>query len=189
MTLFKGKYRNESARLRGWDYRWDGWYFITICTQYRRCWFGDIIDKTMRLSIAGHIVRDELLKTPLIRSSVWLDEWIIMPNHLHAIMVINHDNGVGVGTSRRDVPTPVQWDISPMQPMPPRLQSASLGAIVNQCKSICTKRIRAVGYVDFAWQPRFHDSILRTPEAIARVRSYIRQNPRHWEQDALFNGR
>lgn len=93
--LFKNKYRIQTARLRGWDYSSSVWYFVTICTRNRVCYFGDVLrDNDGKYSVAlsdiGKIVRDELLKTPKIRLNVWLDEWIIMPNHIHAIFVIEN---------------------------------------------------------------------------------------------------
>jgi len=91
MTLYKDKYRIESTRLKDWDYSRDGYYFVTICTQDKKCLFGDVIDEKVRLSAIGEIVADEWQKTPQIRKNVSLDAWIIMPNHLHGIVVINND--------------------------------------------------------------------------------------------------
>ncbi|MBI5306978.1 MAG: transposase [Planctomycetes bacterium] len=91
MTLYKNKYRIESTRLKDWDYSRDGYYFVTICTQDKKCLFGDVIDEKMRLSAIGEMVADEWQKTPQIRKKVSLDTWIIMPNHVHGIVVINND--------------------------------------------------------------------------------------------------
>lgn len=93
-----------------------------------------------------------------------------MPNHIHGIIVIQNDEHVE--TSRRDVST-----------SKPRLKSNSLGAIVNQIKSVCTKRIRAAGFVDFGWQPGYYDHIIRDDEDLNRVREYINGNPYHWDED------
>jgi REP element-mobilizing transposase RayT len=91
MTLYKKKYRIESTRLKDWDYSRDGYYFVTICTQDKKCFFGDVIDEKVQLSAIGEIVADEWQKTPQIRKNVSLDTWIIMPNHVHGIIVINND--------------------------------------------------------------------------------------------------
>ncbi len=85
---FKNKYRIESARLHSWDYTAPGWYFVTVCTKNKENFFGDVIDGEMNLSKAGRIVSEEWLKTAIIRSNIMLDEWVIMPNHLHGILVI-----------------------------------------------------------------------------------------------------
>ena len=78
MTLYKNKYRIESTRLKDWDYSRDGYYFVTICTQDKKCFFGDVIDEKVRLSAIGEIVADEWQKTAQIRQNVSLDTWIII---------------------------------------------------------------------------------------------------------------
>jgi REP element-mobilizing transposase RayT len=192
MTRFKGKYRVESTRLPGWDYAGAGWYFVTICTRNHECLFGDIVDGEMRLSSIGEIVAEEWQKTPDIRPNVVLDEWVIMPNHLHGIIVIleSPDRSV-VGASRRPVETsrrPVETsrrDVSTTTSPPPRLQAGSLGAIVGQIKSVCTKRIRAAGHTEFGWQSRFYDHIIRDEGALQRIREYIANNPATWADDRI----
>ncbi len=75
----------HSIRLREFDYASPGAYFVTICTAHRSCLFGDIVDGAMRLSEMGTVAADEWLKTPIIRPEIELDEWVIMPNHVHGI--------------------------------------------------------------------------------------------------------
>ena len=101
MTLFKNKYRIESTRLRGWDYSAAGYYFVTFCTYHREPCLGHIVDDDVLLSRSGEIVAEEWNKTEQIRPNVRLDEWIIMPNHVHGIIVITHH----VETGRRPVST------------------------------------------------------------------------------------
>ncbi|MFA4830980.1 MAG: transposase [Patescibacteria group bacterium] len=86
--LFRNKYRTQTTRLSGYDYSQPGYYFITICTQNRICYFGHIINGKMVLNKNGEIVKNELLKTEKMRPNVKLDEWIIMPNHIHVIIVV-----------------------------------------------------------------------------------------------------
>jgi putative transposase len=200
MTKFKDKYRIESTRLPGWDYSAPGWYFVTICTDQRLLFFGEIVDGQMQLSRAGQIVAEEWLRTPQVRSNVVLDEWVIMPNHIHGIIVILPqesvairasqgdavDDGMPVETSRRDVSTTVPFtpprQDEPAQPIA-GLRPHTLGAIISQIKSVCTKRIWASGMTDFAWQPRFYDHIIRDEVSLARIRQYICNNPIKWELD------
>jgi putative transposase len=167
MTKFKGKYRVESTRLPGWDYAGAGWYFVTICTRNRECLFGDIVDGEMHLSSIGEIVAEEWQKTPDIRPNVVLDEWVIMPNHLHGIIIIERD-------------------VSTTTTTPSRLKAGSLGAIIGQVKSICTKRIWAIGHTDFAWQARFYDHIIRNEASLKRIREYIVNNPAKWKEDRYY---
>ena len=185
MTLYKDKYRVESARLKGWDYSAVGYYFVTICTRDRLCTLGNVVDGVMRLSPVGEIVAEEWQKTAQIRKNVTLDEWVVMPNHLHGIVIINDEAVLqetpqpetpqpetpqrGVSTEEtdqcRDVPVarlPVNVtfldsdDFKAVDVTTGRLSKGSLGAIIGQFKSVCTKRIWAAGH-DFAWQSRFHD--------------------------------
>jgi putative transposase len=185
MAKFKGRYRVESARLRGWDYAGAGAYFVTICTKDRAPFFGDVVDGDLVLSPIGQIVADEWQKTGQIRPYVSLDEWVIMPNHLHGIIIINPvvetpRRGVStITTTQRGVPTTVGRGVS----TPSRLQAGSLGAIVGQIKSTCTKRIRAAGFTDFAWQTRFYDHIVRDEPSLQHIREYIAGNPARWEED------
>ena len=100
MAKYKDRYRVESARLPGWDYHAAGWYFVTLCTRDRVPFFGEIVDGEMVLSSIGRIVAEEWQRTPEIRSNVILDEWVVMPNHLHGILVIVAPLN-GVETPRR----------------------------------------------------------------------------------------
>jgi putative transposase len=172
MTKFTDKYRVESVRLRGWDYASMGWYFVTICTHQRACMFGRVVKGDVELSPAGEIVAEEWQRTAQVRLTIDLDAWIIMPNHVHGIITIKND-GLLVETPRRGVSTNA-W------------KPNSLGAIVNQIKSVCTKRIRAAGYPDFAWQARFHDHIIRDEPELNRIRRYIHDNPLTWTLDDLY---
>ncbi len=182
MTLYRNKYRIESARCPNWDYTWNGAYFVTICTKNRQCFLGNVVDGEMQLSELGAIVSEEWQKTPTIRPTVQLDAWVVMPNHIHGIIVITQPP---VETFRRNVSTPTS-PVAPNRLVPspsPRLQPNSLGAIVGQFKSICTKRIWAAGFTDFAWQTRFHDHVIRDAESAQRIRNYIINNPTKWDTD------
>jgi len=178
MTKFRDRYRIESTRLPGWDYAGAGWYFVTLCTMNHACFFGDVVDGKMHLSPIGEIVAEEWQKTPQVRPSVRLDGWVIMPNHLHGIIIIEPV----VETSRRDVST--GRGVSTAS----RLKAGSLGAIIGQVKSICTKRIWAIGYTDFAWQARFYDHIIRNGSSLKRIREYIVNNPAKWKEDRYYAG-
>lgn len=165
MDKFQGKYRIKSTRLPGWDYGSPGYYFVTICTRDRIPFFGDVTAGKMRLSPIGEIAAEEWAKTGEIRPNVVIDEWVVMPNHMHGIIVI-------VDTPRRGPSTGN-----------PHWKPNTLGAIINQYKSKCTKRIRAAGYVDFGWQRRFYDHIIRDERALHGIRRYIADNPRKWGRD------
>jgi REP element-mobilizing transposase RayT len=136
------------------------------------CMFGEIIEGKVHLSTVGAIVAEEWLKTPHIRTYIELDEWRVMPNHLHGIIIIN--DHPGVETTRRVVST---------KPPPKTLQPNSLGSIIGQIKSSCTKRIWNAGFTSFAWQERFYDHIIRNEPDLHRIRLYIRNNTLQWDLD------
>ena len=170
MTKYKNRYRAETTRLRGWDYTTAGWYFVTIVTKNRKPYFGEILDDEMHLSSIGKILADEWQETALMRPYISLDEWVIMPNHIHGIIISHNDEDVG--TSCRDVSNEQ-----------PRLRAKSLGAIINQIKSVSTKRIQAAGFPDFGWQSGYYDHIIRDRKDLDRIREYIVGNPFQWEDD------
>ena len=186
---FKNKYTIQSARLQDYDYSQNGMYFVTICTKDREEFFGSIIGEKMVLSDVGKIIQDELLKTPIIRSNVILDEWIIMPNHLHTIIEIrNQPNGVEtpcdnrVETPRRGVSTMPNNKLKHCG-YNLKWKPNSLGSIINQFKSVCTKKIWKSGPITFAWQPRFYDHIIRNEKSLNKIREYIQTNPGGWKRD------
>ena len=164
MSLFQNQYRIASTRLKDWDYTQAGWYFVTICAADRRCHFGRVTDGHVQLSSIGQIVEKEWLRAPEVRPNVALDAHVVMPNHLHGIIVIRHD------APAQSIDTPHKVSLKP----------GSLGAIVGQVKSICKKRIKAAGTSYFDWQRRFYDHIIRDDEGLSRIRNYIATNPKQW---------
>lgn len=120
----------------------------------------------MGLSHVGSIVADEWAKTGPMHSNIELGAWIVMPNHMHGIMTMHGD----IDDDLRDVTTNYL--------RPP--DAGSLAMMINQFKSTCTKRIRHIGVADFAWQPRFHDHIIRDADEYARIEQYILNNPIAW---------
>ena len=176
--LFNGKYRIKSARLPTWNYAGKGSYHVTINTKNHRRSFGDIRRGALELSLEGLIVATEWLKTPLLRPYVELDEWVIMPDHFHAIVHINPEN-------ERILVDELPYYQRQRSEDPPvaRLLAKSLGSILNHFKGKCTKEIRALVNPDFAWHPRFHDVIIRSQEQLERTRHYIRRNINAWEHN------
>jgi putative transposase len=176
MTLYKNKYRIESARFPKWDYTSNAYYFITICTHERQCFFGEMIDSNMIVSPVGEILAAEWQKTEQIRPYVQLDVWVIMPNHFHGILIINNPP---VETTRRVVSTTDGKN----DDMSSRLKTKSLGSIIGQFKSVCTKQIWELGFNEFRWQAGFHDHIIRDEAGLNHIREYILNNPTKWELD------
>ena len=178
MGSFSFRHR-RSTRLRGYDYRREGAYFVTICTYQRLHLFGHIAGDTMHLNQCGQIVRDEWLRTESVRPNVALDAFVVMPNHLHGIIVIL-ETLTGVGASRWDAQPDDDW-----------LQAHSLGAIVGQFKAQVTKQIRRLPGAgdDYpVWQRNYHDHIIRNAPDLQRLRTYVATNPARWPSDSLNTG-
>ena len=171
---FRNTFRVASSRLNEWDYGTQGYYFVTICTQNRVRWFGEVNLDRIIVSPVGEVVIQELQRTAHIRSNVSLDAWVVMPNHIHAIIIIGEIPRAGVETS--------QWDVSTKKKRP-----GTVGAIINQYKSMCTKRIRAKGFGGFAWQARFYDHIIQDEKLLENIRAYILGNPIKWMEDEYFS--
>ena len=145
----------------------EGFYFVTICTKNREIFFGDVVDSKMVLSKIGLIADKYWREIPNHFPFVKLDEFIIMPNHIHGIIQIN-DN-------RRNAPRSVPTGIQP-------LVKNSLSSIINHFKGN-VKRFCNNNDLEFAWQSRFHDRIIRNDDELNRIRRYIIDNPLKWELD------
>ena len=176
MTLFRQIYRVESARLPGWDYAQAGWYFVTICTKNRERILGDVVDSQIRLSNIGEIVADEWVKTRELRPNVRLDEWVVMPNHIHGIIVIeNEPPGVVETHCNASLRGNYKNKFGP--------QRNNLSSIIRGFKSAATKRIHLSASPVFSWQPRFYDHVIRNENSLNKIRQYIANNPLKWELD------
>lgn len=170
MTLYQKKYRIESARYPGWDYRARGWYFATICSHLKAHIFGEVVSGEMRLSLTGAIVEEELHTLSSHYKNVEVNAHVVMPNHIHAIIMIQGAHSF----SPHPEPLPQSIGISPI--------AGSLAAIVRSYKAGVSRRCRRLGFTQDIWQPRFHDKILRNDTIISAVREYIRNNPANWSK-------
>ena len=174
MGLYKNKYRIESARLENWDYSIPWWYYITICTRGMKCWFGDIKNGKMELNKYGKIASKHFEKIPNHFKSVEIDYYVIMPNHVHGIIIINDT----VETRDR---VSLQNNKKFGKPL-----KNSLPVIINQYKGSVTRRIRKSGFPSFQWQARFYDHIIRNERDLYRIRTYIKNNPLKWAVDEYY---
>lgn len=173
MTLYRNRYRVKSTRLPGWVYTRAGYYFVTICTKNHLEHFGEIATLIVRLSPIGEVACSFWEEIPTHFPNVTLDEYIIMPNHVHGIIII------------RSTPDTVetQYTASLQHLSQLVLSPGSLSAIVRSYKSAVTRWTGQNGFPNFAWQPRFYDHIIRDEPSLNRIRAYIRNNPSTWDQD------
>ena len=136
MTLFKNKYRVESVRLPGYDYSQPGAYYITIVAYNRECLFGNVVDGKMMLNEFGELVKNEWLKTGVIRPNIDVDSFIVMPNHLHGILIITDNDN-----QRRDASQRVSTRMNEQFGKPTH---NSIPTIVRLFKSTTTKQINQI---------------------------------------------
>jgi len=192
---FQNKYRIASARLQTWDYGWNAAYFVTICTKNKEYFFGNITDGKMHLSETGNIAQQFWMEIPNHFPFARLGEFIIMPDHMHGIIIIDNfpigqTPKLGV-SSAPGIPNPggAAENIQYLgNSDPPKSKSGgkneqwkpgTLGVIINQYKRICTINARKTN-PNFAWQPRFYDIIIRNDRAFKTISNYIINNPAKW---------
>ena len=187
--LFRNKYRVESTRHKEWNYSREGFYFVTICTEDKVNLFGEVKGGKMVFNKLGEIIKDEWLRTKKIRKNVELDEFIVMPNHIHGIVVIEY-NINNVETHCNASPGNVEFETHCNASLREEYknkfgpQSNNLSAILRGFKGASAKTIRReFPKIDFSWQERFYDRIIRNENELNKVRQYIVDNPLKWELD------
>jgi REP element-mobilizing transposase RayT len=177
MEKFQNKYRTASARAKWWDYGSNASYFVTICTQNRVHYFGEIENQTMQLSEIGRCAVTCWQEIPNHFPFVELGAFVVMPNHVHGIIII--DKPTTVETQNiASLPFPAGKNkFGPQaQNLPSIIRGYKIG-VTKQSKSICP---------DFSWQPRFHDHIIRDDAEYQRIKDYIEANPMNWAKDKFF---
>lgn len=194
---YNNKYRITSARLPQWDYGNSANYFVTICTKNRESYFGNIDQGVMQLSPLGDIALKFWLEMPAHFPFLTLDAFVIMPNHVHGIIVIDKIHAPTIG-SMHPVETPklgvsttlgVSTNLgvstaSNTDAASQKWKPATLGVVINQYKRIVTIHARKIE-AGYAWQSRFHDHIIRNYESYLKIRNYILYNPMNWTNDSL----
>jgi REP element-mobilizing transposase RayT len=188
MTYDSKIHHRRSIRLKNYDYSRAGAYFITICTHNRECLFGQIADGEMVLNNAGRIVSGEWRNTPVLRDNIELDEFFVMPNHIHGILMINQPCG-GVlpyaPTNEQSLP---DSGVLPYAPTKFQSPSKTIGAIIRGYKSSVTKQINIIrGQPGVpVWQRNYYERVIRDEKELNYIREYIMNNPSKWDEDNLF---
>ena len=207
---FQNKYRIPSARLPNWDYGWAAAYFITICTKDRECFFGDIVNGEMNLSKVGVIADVLWYEIKNHAKNIELGEFVVMPNHVHGIIVLNGNDVTNDGdftvetTHALSLQSPQLEQPEPLNPFDPPEQSQqpetpktiaqqrfqnqgtnTISSIIGGYKSAITKHANRLK-LDFVWQSRFHDHIIRDEQSFQTISNYILNNPKNWSDDKFF---
>jgi REP element-mobilizing transposase RayT len=150
-----------------------------LCTAARRCLFGHIVEDAMQLNAIGRIVEEEWHRTAAMRPDLSLDEHIVMPNHLHAIVVVEKETAAAGG---RQADREAILPRSPLQNNGP--SSGSLGSIIGGFKSAATRRTNELDpRIGSIWQRNYYEHIIRSEKALESIRSYILSNPLNWAAD------
>ncbi len=182
------KHQRKSIRLSEYDYSFPNWYYITICTHERRNLFGNIKNGKMILNRFGYVVEEDWIQTKEIRKYVDLDYYVIMPNHLHGVIIIEQS----IENGRDESNSPTGDESGRMQYAPTndkfKSPSHSLGAIVRGFKSSVTKRLKELsGNSELKiWQRNYYEHIIRNELDIQNIRQYITLNPLKWEIDEYY---
>lgn len=148
--------KRKSPRIPEYDYGTPNYYFVTICTHEKKCIFG----KPGELNGFGKIAESCLLKIPMLYSDILIDKYVIMPNHIHAIIVIRSD--------------------------PQKSRKTDLSIVLGQYKMTVTKLIRLREPGKKVWQRSFHDHIIRNQRRYEWIWMYIENNPLKWEEDGFY---
>ncbi|MGZ8452168.1 MAG: transposase [Candidatus Binatia bacterium] len=180
--------QRRSVRLKDYDYRQSGAYFVTIVTQDRRCLFGDVVDGKMRLNDAGHMVFAVWNELSSNYPGVETDHFVAMPNHIHGVIIL-------VGAGPRACP---EFRGQPQGVAPTKSRSGNLDAaeplslpdVLHRFKTLTTQRytlgVKQAGWVRFnnrLWQRNYFEHVIRNEDSLNRIRQYILDNPMHWEFD------
>lgn len=194
---FRDKYRVPSARAQWWDYSSEGLYFITICVKNRENILGKINIGQMVLSEFGEIVMEEWERSFEIRNELFCEIYVIMPNHIHAILRIENNETHGIvethGRASHDrIEThghiETHGRASLRHGVAYRVPK-SISSFVAGFKSVATSRINQLRNSPGkpVWQTRFHDRIIRDHQSFLTINNYILNNPSKWHEDTFFN--
>lgn len=196
MSYDRDLHHRHSIRLKDYDYSSVGAYFVTICAWQRTCLFGEVVDGEMVLNDSGGIVSDEWVKTATVRINVELDQFVVMPNHLHAILVISDYVGakpVARPKAPDNTATNTSADLqcqatqrrATHRVAPTGPGAGTIGAIMAQFKSMATKRINIIRDTPGGpvWQRNYYERVIRDEHELSRAREYIINNPMKWDLD------
>ncbi len=172
-------HHRRTIRLRGYDYSTVGAYFVTICVNRRGCLLGKVVDGEMQLNNAGRMVRSVWDEMPEHYPGVEIDEFAVMPNHIHGIVFL-----VGAGPRARTKGRQPQ-EVAP---------TLSLPDVVHRFKTMTTHQytrgVKEYGWTPFPgklWQRNYYDHIIRNEDDLNALREYIVNNPVKWETDENFS--
>lgn len=172
------RFKDDSLRLKSWDYANEGWYFLTLVCMDREPLFGEIEAGQIALNAFGRIVEQQWLRSAELRPSIRLGEYVVMPDHFHALVEIRLSRGDRQDCGDRQLSVPTG------QSMPHR-SPRSISSLVAGFKATCTREINRLRTIDGGrvWQSDYHDRLVRDEAEFQRITEYIKLNPTRWRTD------
>ena len=186
MEKYLGIYRIPTARLQSWDYGNNAAYFITICTNNRKHYFGKIVEGVMHLNALGKLAHTHWLKILEDYNFVELGSFVVMPNHFHGILIINKEE--------KEPLTPEEYNAKNLCLDEKRggitrdknpMMNENISQIIRRFKGRCAFEMCKIN-PEFAWQSRFHDHIIRNIVKFELIQNYIETNSLVWEKDKFY---
>jgi len=184
MTFDPAKHHRRSIRLVGYDYAQEGAYFATICTHGRVCLFGDVMEDGVRLNAAGRVVESVWDGLPRHYPYVELDACVIMPNHIHCIVVLTENVGAGF----KPALTPgraARISAHPEPALTAHTVRHGLPEIIRAFKTFSARGINEIRNTAGmpVWHRNYYEHIIRNEKSLNRIRQYILDNPARWAVD------
>jgi putative transposase len=180
-------HHRRSIRIPEYDYSYPGAYFITICTYKHESLFGEIENGEMKLTEFGQIAHNRWRLLPERFINIQMDQFVVMPNHIHGILVITDPDLVGAGLAPAPEaiaqPHAGQPQGLPLRPTVGYVVGAYKSLVVNECLKICKIKQEIMGKI---WQRNYYEHVIRDHKSFQNITNYIIHNPAQWEQDQLF---
>ena len=177
--------RRRTIRLRDFNYRQPGFYFITTCVENHKIMFGTIANDKMHLNRNGLIVEQVWRRLPQRFPGIELDQYVVMPNHMHGIIILQDEQPIlyrKVHIER----VPERFNATVQNAARPYKQMPDLGQMIRSFKAEVSYRIHRTGNPGFTWQKRYYESVLSDEKALEFTRLYIVNNPARWALDKLY---
>lgn len=179
MTYDPDRHHRRSIRLKGYDYGSEGAYFVTICSHNRECLFGNVVDGKMHLNDAGLKVQGVWDELPCRFPGLELDAHVIMPNHVHGIIVF-----VGAPLAAPFLIAKASTGRTGTGKKGAASSAPTLGDVVRAFKSLAAMHVnRLLSLSGPLWQRNYYEEIIRSEESLNLIRQYIADNPARWDRD------
>lgn len=187
MERFQGKFHKPLTRLSNWDYGRNAAYFVTICTMDRECFLGKVVDG-MKLSEIGTLANKYWLEIPIHFPYVELGAFVVMPNHVHGIIIIHKECSCAINRTTTMIENKNESSVikGGFAGIKNPMLNDNLSRIIRWYKGRVSFECRHL-HAGFAWQSRFYDHVIRSERAYQAITRYINNNPLKWGNDKLIN--